>query len=261
MEKKLSEELKQCLEGKTCGECLYYELDTEVTCPGLLQKAYKAVKEYEEMDGLYAEKCRELAAVKKTNTDEIFEKHARLTTDKDVSGMSMTELAHNCCYTKDKRARYRDYDSDIDARELAIKLLDRYAGISNKFACDEDFDEFMSGVLRFGLNNRIGLIAAFYQNLWAMADLRERLKEYEDLEEQRRLLKLPCAVGDYALFSDGDIRPVVYITVSNNHEDIVVGCQNGINISMNFQYGSWCKGFFKTRQEAEDKLAEMEGKK
>ena len=29
-----------------------------------------------------------------------------------------------------------------------------------------------------------GLIATFYQNLWAMAELRERLKYYEDLEEQ-----------------------------------------------------------------------------
>lgn len=88
----------------------------------------------------------------------------------------------------------------------------------------------------------------------------EKLAEYEDLEEQGKLLKLPCEVGDFALFSDGDIRPVTYITVSNARDGIVVGCQNGINISMNLQYGSWCKGFFKTRPEAERALTEMEGK-
>lgn len=91
-------------------------------------------------------------------------------------------------------------------------------------------------------------------------DCYTKLAEYEDLEEQGKLLKLPCTVGDFALFSDGDIRPVTHITVSNARDGIVVGCQNWINISMNFQYGSWCKGFFKTRAEAEAKLAEMEGK-
>ena len=85
-----------------------------------------------------------------------------------------------------------------------------------------------------------------------------KIKEYESLEEQGKLLKLPCAVGDFALFSDGDIRPVVYVTMSNAHEGIIVGCQNGINISMNLQYGSWCKGFFKTKEEAEAALKEFE---
>lgn len=31
-------------------------------------------------------------------------------------------------------------------------------------------------------DSQIGLLALFYRNLWAMADLRERLKYYEDLE-------------------------------------------------------------------------------
>lgn len=120
----------------------------------------------------------------------------RLTTNKDVSEMSMIELAHNSCYAKDCKARYRDYDTDIDARELTIKLLDKFAGVPNEFTCDEDFDDFMLDSLQYGTDNIQGLIAIFYRNLWAMADLRERLKEYEDLEEQGKLPKLPCAVGD-----------------------------------------------------------------
>lgn len=40
-----------------------------------------------------------------------------------------------------------------------------------------------------------GLIALFYRNMWSMADLREKLKRYEDTEEQGLLLRLPCGIG------------------------------------------------------------------
>lgn len=93
-------------------------------------------------------------------------------------------------------ARYRDYDTDIDARELAIKLLEKYADIPNEFTCDEYFDDFISDFLQYGTECITGVIAVLYQHIWAMADLRERLKGYEDLEERGKLLKLPCAVGD-----------------------------------------------------------------
>lgn len=48
-EKKLSEELRHCLDGKGCGNCSNYQSESRLTCPGLLQKAYEAVKRYEEM--------------------------------------------------------------------------------------------------------------------------------------------------------------------------------------------------------------------
>ena len=48
-EKKLSEELRHCLEDDVCGDCKYHEPETKTTCRGLLQKAYEAVKRYEEM--------------------------------------------------------------------------------------------------------------------------------------------------------------------------------------------------------------------
>lgn len=83
----------------------------------------------------------------------------------------------------------------------------------------------------------------------------EKLAEYEDLEEQGKLLKLPCALGDFALFSDKRILPVTFISKTN--EGIIVGCQNGIRISMDSQYGDWCKGFYRSREEAEEKLKEL----
>lgn len=120
----------------------------------------------------------------------------RLTSNKEVSEMNMYELAHNSCYGKDGNARYRDFEDDFDARELTIKLLEKYADIPNEFTCDDDFDDFIADALQYGTDDILGLIAVFYRNLWAMADLRETLKRYEDLEEQGRLIRLPCAVGD-----------------------------------------------------------------
>lgn len=120
----------------------------------------------------------------------------RLTINKDVSEMSMIELAHNCCYVKDCKARYRDYGTDTDARKLAIKLLDELADIPNEFTSDDDFDGYIYDSLRHGTNCVEGLIAVFYRNLWAMADLHNRLKHYEDLEEQKMLILLPCKFGD-----------------------------------------------------------------
>lgn len=48
-EKKLSEELRHCLEDKSCGDCQYRKPETKFTCSGLLQKAYERIKEYEEI--------------------------------------------------------------------------------------------------------------------------------------------------------------------------------------------------------------------
>ena len=48
-EKKLSEELRHCLDGDGCKDCSNYQSESRLTCPGLLQKAYEVVKRYEEM--------------------------------------------------------------------------------------------------------------------------------------------------------------------------------------------------------------------
>ena len=126
----------------------------------------------------------------------------RLTSNKPVEEMGMYELAHNCCYVKDGCAWYRDFETDIDARELARRLMVEF-GVWSKdaeeFSDDEFFDETMFDNLQFSSITDItreGLITLFYHHLWAMADLHSRLKEYEDLEEQGLLLRLPCKVGD-----------------------------------------------------------------
>ena len=125
------------------------------------------------------------------------EKMKRMTMD-NVEEMGMFGLAHNCCYIDENRnTRYRDFEMDIDARELAKGLLRELTEDAVSFESDEDFDDWMGCYIgEDGICTQRGLIANFYQNLWAMAELREKLKYYEDLEEQGRLLVLPCKVGD-----------------------------------------------------------------
>lgn len=116
----------------------------------------------------------------------------RLTSNKEVSDMSMIELAHNSCYADDKRnARYRDYDLDIDSRQLVRNLMKDMCDEDLSGISDEEFDEYMGEMLSVEMDSLVGLLALFYRNLWAMANLRETLKKYEDLEEQGRLVKLP----------------------------------------------------------------------
>ena len=120
----------------------------------------------------------------------------RLTTNKSVADMSMIELAHNSCYADDERnARYRDYDMEMDARDFARNLMVTLAK-DELPVDDEEFDEEILDNLTIDpfLDVR-GLIALFYRNMWAMADLREKLKDYEDAEEQGLLLRLPCGIG------------------------------------------------------------------
>ena len=139
------------------------------------------------------------------------EQMKRLTMD-NVEEMSMYSLAHNCCYIDENRnTRYRDFEIDIDARELAKGLLRELTEDVVSFESDEGFDDWMGCCIgEDGICTQRGLIATFYQNLWAMAELREKLKYYEDLEEQGRLLVLPCKVGD-------TVYEILEETVPNHH--------------------------------------------
>lgn len=98
----------------------------------------------------------------------------------------------------------------------------------------------------------------------------EKLAEYEDLDEQGKLLKLPCAVGDtvYYRYDGIKIAPMCV-------EQIIIA-EYGINLLLEYcgndeKLKYWkiniestaidCKVVFLTRPEAERALAEMEGKK
>lgn len=121
----------------------------------------------------------------------------RLTVYKPASDMNMVELAHNCCYVKDRKARYRDFEMDMDARDFARNLMTTLTG-DDLPTDDDDFDEEIMENLQYDpFESVTGLIALFYRNLWAMADLRETLKFYEDAKD-----KIESRINDIKNSSD-----------------------------------------------------------
>lgn len=197
----------------------------------------------------------------------------RLTSNKEVSDMSMIELAHNSCYADDKRnARYRDYDLDIDSRQLVRNLMKDMCGEDLSELSDEEFDEYMGSVLSIELDSEVGLFALFYRNLWAMANLRETLKKYEDLEEQGRLVKLPCKVGDMLYYPEKLFDIVVPVrlneiiisflgidTYSYQYNCCSFDECGDVYEEYDFDTNDFGKSIFLTKAEAEAKLEELRG--
>lgn len=104
----------------------------------------------------------------------------KLTSNKPVKEMGNYELAHNCCYSKEGVAWYRDYENDMNAKDFTRKLMKKYTEIELSEDNDVFLDEMYDMLCNDPFKSIEGLIALFYRNLWAMADLRETLKEYEE---------------------------------------------------------------------------------
>lgn len=201
----------------------------------------------------------------------------RLTTDKKVSEMGMYELAHNFCYVGENGStRYRDFSSDVDCREMIKKIMANFGVEELGYwddVSDEEFDDEMMENLMYGTNDMQGLIALFYRNMWAMADLRERLKHFEDLEEKGLLLKLPCKVGDtvysYEEFYVDEDELVEYqirdICIDNgsNIRYSAIGTYisdegEEICVDMDFELRNIGESVFLTKEEAEKELKRLE---
>lgn len=89
----------------------------------------------------------------------------------------------------------------------------------------------------------------------------EKLADYEDLEEQGRLVKLPCNVGDTVyVISMGKIISLVVKEISmfyvKNEKIINVKCQNA-DIFRNYVEREFGRVVFLTKEEAEAKLKEL----
>lgn len=197
----------------------------------------------------------------------------KLTNNKKVSDMSMIELAHNSCYADDERnARYRDYEMDMDARDFARNLMVTLAKDEMPIS-DTEFDvEILDNLAIDPFSDVRGLIALFYRNLWAMANLRETLKKYEDAGEQGRLIKLPCKVGDtvwdndygrpYAYtitaFSFGECEEYIDEPVTTKEVVFYYANSSG-SITGSFAESEIGKSVFLSKSEAEAKLKELRG--
>ena len=202
----------------------------------------------------------------------------RLTSNKKVSDMSMIELAHNSCYADNERnARYRDYEMDMDARDFARNLMVTLAKDEMPISDTEFDEEILDNLAIDPFSDVRGLIALFYRNLWAMANLRETLKKYEDLKEQGRLIKLPCKIGNDVWFVPS--RTCYKLNILNKHSEAnrvyhqkvakITFSENGwyLECDKDLEYATdhilpdkmYKETWFLTKPEAEAKLKELRG--
>ena len=101
-------------------------------------------------------------------------------------------------------------------------------------------------------------------NDW-ITDITEKLAEYEDLEEQRLILRLPCKVGDtvYTILSYMDCCRAECIEIKEFCEECEYFQKYYFVKETNFQIqmiAMFNKTVFLTKEEAEAKLKEMEEK-
>lgn len=102
-----------------------------------------------------------------------------------------------------------------------------------------------------------------WENCQTISDVIDKLAYYEDLEEQGRLLKLPCRVGDTVYgISMGKIITLIVNEISifymKGEKIINVKCQND-DMFRNYIETEFGKTVFLTKAEAEAKLKELRG--
>ena len=102
--------------------------------------------------------------------------------------------------------------------------------------------------------------------------IRDKLAHYEDLEEQGRLIELPCAVGDtvWSIYKNEIYKSIAtrIVKVNSIGEDLV-RIETRFDITGTFHddgrtmpydlFGIYLSDVFLTQEEAEARLVEMEG--
>lgn len=91
-----------------------------------------------------------------------------------------------------------------------------------------------------------------------------KLKDYEDLEEQGRLVKLPCKVGDAVYAIGFNNKPIIYESVVlriliTEKEIVFNGKVDEFGINSQLKQSMFGKTVFLTKSEAEAKLKELRG--
>jgi hypothetical protein len=99
----------------------------------------------------------------------------------DSKDMSMLELTYNKVFVKDGWAWYRDYERELPVIDFIKEIIHHHNFDAELIIAEPDeFGDIMMDNLQYGTDTMDGVIAILYQTLWAMTDMRERLKQYED---------------------------------------------------------------------------------
>ena len=194
-EKKLSEELRRCLEDGNCKDCESWNPEIKVTCKGLLQKAYEVVKRYEEMfpckvgDMVYMVRRGRVLPVEVFEI-QIFLLEKELVTQIKCSDNASYGYMHFLTKEIDKTVFLTKEAAEKALKEMEDRRMERltenFLGNVQLKACGNDScKETCAEHDGEKSCNNCPIQKAF-----------EKLAEYEDLEEQGRLLKLPRPLGD-----------------------------------------------------------------
>lgn len=121
----------------------------------------------------------------------------KLTTEIPQGNM---EAVLNLCYAKNGTTWVGGYGQRTDQPDIRLNDLLRKMISTHNLDIDagqsgEALDEDIAGCLMEGVETPEGVAALFHTTAWAFAELRARLKEYEDAEAAGLLVRLPCAVG------------------------------------------------------------------
>lgn len=69
----------------------------------------------------------------------------------------------------------------------------------------------------------------------------EELKRIKKLKNDKMLIELPCAIGDYAELNNGDKVQVIDISIGKEY--ICVLLDNGATVCLDYHYNNWVKRF------------------
>ena len=220
---------------------------------------------------------------------------ARLTTDNPTDNI---EASLNLFYVRDGDAFIRGGGDAPDYADISVTDFIRKTArtLCPDMLLPESAEEIsfaMAEYLFDGYEEPSGLIALLYTAAWSYAELRERLKAYEDSElspedaanlhailrlgdgmtlmrlrelavadQEGRVIVLPCKVGDvvYGFHGEKTILPMVVKWIETNADGWTVAAQYTPMAPKFYQFSDFGKTVFLTREEAEKALAEMEGK-
>lgn len=105
---------------------------------------------------------------------------------------------------------------------------------------------------------------SYYSNCEEGYCAMEKLADYEDAEEQGRLIKLPCKVGDTVYAIGFNNKPIIYesvvLRILITEKEIVFNVKiDEFGINSQLKQSMFGKTVFLTKSEAEAKLKELRG--
>lgn len=168
----------------------------------------------------------------------------RLTTDNPTTN---TKNMLNLAYAKDGYVYLRYGVNDVN-------LCDYVSEFATKQGCNYTANEILEGAC-LECDCEVNLL---YCLAVQAAELRERLKYYEDLDEQGQLIRPPCKVGDIVYWQTpyGIEELTVDLIKIIGNQEIRIRARRFVKEIVYFSLEHFGKTVFLTREEAQAKLKE-----